>query len=157
MSIVFALIMATAGNQTVARCPMQLVSGQIVNGEQAPMERGHSVTVKNGAQNHAFVKVRDLIAKTSILLYVERGKTGVVGNLLNGIYELSFAFGGRLAGDCLTVINPTDVQKFPGSAKLITTEDTDGYVVPHVSYTLFTVRNGNTRSKKIPVSEFNRD
>lgn len=117
--------------------------------------QGHEVVIHNGSRAHAFIKIISLKTRPQ-LFFVGKGGTASSFPMSDGTYRIQYAIGGRLAKDCETVIAPESVGEFPPQ-QFVTQEDADSIEFSVISFTLYTVRRGNVRSKKITVAEFNKN
>jgi hypothetical protein len=147
----------TAVYDAAAQCRRTLVNNDILEPEvQVVNEIYHTLTIKNGGQDAAFVSVVDQSSGARVLFYVDRGRSATIG-LNDGDYVIKYALSGRLAADCSTVIRPSYVGEFPGVKHLRVVEDANGYTTDVLKYTLYSVPHGNVRPRKISVADFNRD
>ena len=137
------------------QCSLELANSTLLTHPFVIPDQGHEIAIHNGSRAHAFVKITTPDGYRE-LRYVERGGTSKSLALSDGVYRIQFALGGRLAADCETVIDPESLGEFPQQS-LVSRETSDAIEFSVVSFTLFTVRNGNVRSRKITVADFNKD
>lgn len=137
------------------RCHLALANNDLLIRPFMIPSQGHQIVVHNGSRVPAFIKITSPEGHRE-LRYVARGGTAESLSLSDGIYRIQYAMGGRLAADCETVIAPDSVGEFPPQS-LIRRDTADGFELSVVSFTLYTVRSGNVRSRKISVAEFNKD
>ena len=116
----------------------------------------HTLTIKNGGREPAFVSVVEQSNGARVLFYVERSNTATIA-LDDGDYVIRYALSGKLAADCITVIRPSYVGEFPGVSHLHVVEDETGYTTNVLEYTLYSVPHGNVRPRKITIADFNHD
>lgn len=114
----------------------------------------HSVTIKNGSNIPAVVKLTDAEAGSSSLFYVQRNSSGTVF-VSDGRYRIQYALGGRLAADCETVLQPEHASEFQRDIALRTQRDDSGYSTSVIELTLYKVPGGNVTTSKISAKEFN--
>lgn len=138
-----------------ALCDRHIKSGDVLEEPPVVPSSGHSVVVHNGSEAHAVIKI--LRPDGARELYFA-GPKAVVRSLPldDGVVQVQYAFGGRLAADCQTVIRPDSLGKLPPE-KLITRTTDKGTYTREINYTLFRVKNGNVVAKSISAAEFNRD
>ena len=142
-------------------CSIALTSGATLSGAYPQIDYGHLITVENGTDDVAFIRLRNAATEQRTLMYLARGERGAIEDVPDGQYEMLFAFGGRLLADCETLAQPEDTQKFKGirSLQTIRTEVPGGVQIEtgEWSFTLHRVPHGNVRPVSISVDEFNRD
>lgn len=120
--------------------------------------RGHVLEIRNGAAGDAIVKVRD--ADTGRLVtsfYVAQNGTGRLSGIPDGNYSIQYAFGSPLAEDCKSFANITSAGEFPGPQALVTEEVGSQVSMSRLTYTLYSVPEGNTVPTPLDPSAFNRD
>lgn len=146
---------ASAKAANVPKCDRSIANEEVLEGQLPQADMGHAVTIKNGSQGAAAVKLENLDTGEQTLLYVLRGQSANIPSLPDGRYKLQYAIGGYLAADCQTVVAPSSVGELPGLDNLRTRETADGYVTSRMSYTLYTVPGGNMKPKPVSLEEFN--
>ena len=137
------------------RCHIALSNNDLLIRPFVIPSQGHRIVVHNGSRAPAFIKITSPEGHRE-LRYVARGGTAESLSLSDGTYRIQYATSGRLAADCETVIAPESVGEFPAQT-LIRRETANGFELSVISFTLYTVRHGNVRSRKISVAEFNED
>lgn len=137
-------------------CGRTLQSGEWLRAPPMVAAIYHEITVKNGSNGPAIVKIIDEVTRASSLFYVARGGVGTV-RVNDGHYRFQYAVGGRLAADCETVLKPKGVAEFDKLFELRVQREPDGYSTSTLELTLYEVPRGNITAEKISVQEFNRD
>lgn len=116
---------------------------------------GHRITIKNGGNGDAIVKVKDIIrGRTVSVMFVERGKQASFNNIPDGEYSIFFATGEYLDESCKKFIGNFQAKKFPGSETFRTKIEGDYIFYSDLTLTLYNVSNGNTRPQHVSDAEF---
>jgi len=140
-----------------ATCPRILTNNDILEPDlHVVNEIHHTLTIKNGGHDPAFVSVVEQNRGERVLFFVQKGMSATIA-LDDGDYIIKYALSGKLAADCSSVIRPSWVGEFPGVNHLKITADSTGYTTNVLEYTLYSVPHGNVRPKKISTAEFNSD
>jgi DnaJ domain len=142
----------------VPTCPFPPMNGTVLVGSNFVGVKGHSIQIQNGSGGNAIIKVRNADSgRVIVSFYVQRGQSASFDSLLDGSYRIQYALGNELQVDCRSFVNPNTVQEFPG-VKYFATETTSTQIIREVlTYTLYSVPNGNVRPERIDLASFNAD
>jgi hypothetical protein len=140
----------------VSTCAIQPSNGKVLSKNIPRTENGHSIEVKNGATANAIVEIRDAYSGVLRLsFFVAKGSAASFSNLPDGIYRIQYAFGDNLASDCRSFSQIRSAAQFP-AIKSLTTEVTGSQIITKgLTYTLYSVTDGNVRPQSIDVESFN--
>jgi hypothetical protein len=92
-----------------------------------------------------------------VSFFVEKGKTASVGNLPDGNFRLQYALGEDLRDDCRSFVSITSASQFPATESLRTNYTSTQIDRSRLTYTLFSVPNGNVRPESLAISAFNAE
>ena len=140
-----------------AACAQRPASGARLEGQRLS-GRGHVLEISNGAAGDAIVKVRN--ADTGRLVtsfFVAQNGTGRLSGIPDGNYSIQYAFGSPLAEDCKSFANITSAGEFPGPEALVMERVGNQVRMARLTYTLYSVPDGNTVPNPLDPSAFNRD
>lgn len=142
-----------------AACATPPANGALLDGRRFSGE-GHELQIHNGASGDAIIKIRN--AETGRLVtsfFVTESNSASVSGIPDGTYTFQYAFGAPLAEDCKSFVNITSANEFPGPRSLVTEESEDGrhYTTRQLSYTLYSVPEGNIQPVSIDPAAFNRN
>lgn len=140
-----------------AACARQPASGARLDGRRLSGQ-GHVLEISNGAAGDAIVKVRN--ADTGRLVtsfFVAQNGTGRLSGIPDGNYSIQYAFGSPLAEDCKSFARITSAGEFPGPKVLVAEDLGDRVRTTIMTYTLYSVPDGNVVPTDLDASAFNRD
>lgn len=152
--------MATQPTETaeppVALCETLPANGAILTDDRPSSKEGHVLTIENGTEGDAIVKVRDATSdKTLASFFIRQGRSANLESIPDGTYRFQYAFG-ELGEDCTTFAKLDSAGEFP-EAKTYVTEYEGGYIVRgHQTFTLYATPGGNVRPNAISADEFNK-
>lgn len=140
-----------------AHCEMSINNGEVLYRQAMQNARGHSVEIRNGSVGDAIIKIRDAVSGNLLFsFFVEHNNTAAISGLPDGNYRIQYAFGDYLAAGCNAFAHLKSAGEFPEIEKMETQyTDTDISTV-RLSYTLFSVPNGNTKPRTISEAGFDR-
>jgi hypothetical protein len=145
----------TAAAPIEESCSSAPHSGEILTGETPSASPGHKLQIKNGSDGSVIVRVRDATSgQTRFSFYVERGEEANVSGIPDGTYRIQYAIGQRLRSDCRSLTGIVAMAEFPQES-LQTLETAEGTQTSSISYTLYTVPNGNVSPTQISAGDFN--
>lgn len=152
----------TAPEPDVPTCKRELRNGQRLDGNMILEKSGHVLEIENGSGGSAIVKIRKWPSrKLAISFFVKDAKTAKIEGIPDGEYSIQYAFGPKIAQDCMSFTKLTAAGEFPRIGELLTTREpvADGVIVSHhrLSYTLYSVPSGNVRPQAIDAPIFNAD
>ncbi len=135
-------------------CETRPVNGQIIGPPVTTPTGVHTLTIKNGSDGDAIVKVRDAVTGRAVVsFFVAANATTTFDRLRDGKYQVQFAVGGAMTADCKTFIQPRAVKMFPEDS----TFGQPGMAVDELTYSLYSMPSGNVMPKTISISDFNAD
>lgn len=141
-----------------AACATPPASGALLEGRRFS-GRGHLLEIRNGAGGDAIVKVRDAASgRLVISFFVSQGTTASISGIPDGEYRIQYAFGAALAEGCRSFIRILSASEFPQAESMVSDRDADGNPVNRLrlSYTLYSVPDGNTHPTPIDPATFDR-
>jgi hypothetical protein len=145
----------TTSPMPVAACAEVPADGEVIEGQVARAEFGHHIEINNGSDGPAIIKVRDAnTGHVRVAFYVSKGGHAKVGPLPDGTYRIQYAFGPGLAEDCKSFTAIDSASEFPDAETLKKEYREDGAIAQRLSYTLYSVPNGNVRPAVIDRSKF---
>ncbi|HVQ09257.1 MAG TPA: hypothetical protein VMS43_12570 [Allosphingosinicella sp.] len=140
-----------------AACARQPANGARLEGRRLS-GHGHVLEIRNGAAGDAIVKVRNADnGRLVTAFYVAQNRTGSLSGIPDGNYSIQYAFGSPLAEDCKSFANITSAGEFPGPTMLAAESLGDQVSLTQLTYTLYSVPDGNTVPTPLDPSAFNRD
>jgi DnaJ-domain-containing protein 1 len=129
--------------------------GQIIDGALPTIDYGHKLEVKNGSGGPAIVKLRDATTRRLIAaFYIRANQTAEISPIEDGVYRVQFGFGDELGQDCKSFNHITSASEFPNAEALQKEVRIDGIVTRRLSFTLYSVPNGNVHPENVPASAF---
>jgi len=143
----------------IPSCPHFVASGDILT-KRGVMDgdEGHTIEISNGADANAVVKVRNAYSGRLLTsFFVAKDRTAAVSNVPDGSYRVQFAFGGDLGIDCQSFKRVRSASQFDGVETFSTEYKLRGVVKQRLSYTLYSVPNGNVRPRAIDLASFNAE
>lgn len=133
------------------------LNGTILGGYYQAANRGHSVSVKNGSNTDAVVKLKDQTGYTYVSFYVRQNGSAEINGIRDGQYKIQFAYVDGLANDCKTLSGIKSAKDFP-TIEDLRTKYSAGYVEwAQLSFTLHSVAGGNVKTGSIDVKDFLKD
>ena len=105
-------------------CPIELPDGQSVRGGFGSDAGLPVFTVHNRRLDHAFVKLEEVGTGDTHVYFVGRRSSVEIAAVTPGSYEVSVAMGGRLGGDCTTLVQAKSVTRFVGAFEFFRRETT---------------------------------
>lgn len=144
-----------------ASCASPPANGTILTDHRGSQEEGHILSISNGTQGDAIIKVKDASSGNTIAsFFVTEGRSADLPKLPDGIVKIQYAFG-TLGADCESFSKIDGASEFPDTTSFETryVEEYDRTVVErdHLTYTLYAVPGGNVRPSRIDPSEFAHD
>jgi hypothetical protein len=137
-------------------CATPPTNGQIMAGWRPRRHPGHSLQIQNGAEGPVIVKVRHAEnGRLAFSFFVEQGATATIRGIPDGAYRFQYAIGTSVAVDCLGLNNIQDVEEFPDTETFVTSYTDTEVETQTLSYTLYSVPDGNVRPRSIDVASFN--
>jgi hypothetical protein len=119
---------------------------------------GHHLKISNGANANAIVKVRDSYSGALLeSFFVGKDQTATVTNVPDGTYRVQFGFGDKLGADCKSFRHVWSVSQFADAETFATRYESRSIVRQTLSYTLYTVANGNAHADTIDLAAFNAE
>lgn len=120
---------------------------------------GHVLEIDNGADGDAIVKIRNADSGRMVTsFFVAQNTQARITGIPDGRYRIQYAFGPALAANCTSFTSITSAGEFPGTETLMTErqEEELGTRVRRMrlSYTLYSVPNGNTQPSPIDAVTF---
>lgn len=144
-------------------CEALPTNGEVLVDHRTGGGPGHKLEIDNGTRGDAIIKIRNASSNRALAtFFVERGQAASLNNIPDGEYRVQYAVGDKLASDCRSFVNDgsSSASEFPGSESLQTRyeDDLEGtrIIRSRLSYTLYSVPNGNVRPSSIDMSDFNR-
>ena len=143
---------------TVPECETPPRSGQVLVRNMTTDDVGHSLEIKNGASGDAIIKIRNENSGALMLsFFVARGHSTQINGLPDGHYRFQYALGGALDASCKSFLKASGASQFPNPELLMTRRTSTQIIRSRLSYTLYTVQNGNVRPQQLNMSAFNAD
>lgn len=132
-------------------------NGAVLARRVKALKQGHRVTIMNGSNGDAIIKVRNAAnGKLAVSFFVKNGQNATVTGIPDGSYKVQFAYGDLLREDCASFFDPIASELL--AVQPLSTQRTKTHVVTrHLSYTLYTVVGGNVEQETISDAEFERD
>lgn len=148
-----------------APCSSPRVNGSMMDGGFPAGDHLSRLRVRNGTASYAFVKVIDAEQGLIATMYLDQGGQGAISHIPNGTYQVKFAFGGRLLAECQELAGAERALAFDTPiafrAVKIVTDTAEGtltrWSASDVEVTLFGVPEGEAKTRRIPLSDFNED
>lgn len=150
--------LSSVPESTVPTCLLPPSNGQILDGRIATTQKGHAIEIQNGSNGDAIVKVRNAdTGRLAVSFFVARGQSSSIKGLPDGNYRIQYAVGDRLKSDCRSFARAAVASQFPDIETLQTSYTQSQIVRSRLSYTLFSVPNGNVRPQGLTVDAFEAD
>lgn len=138
-------------------CKRRPRNGKIFGFGFIPETEGHRLTINNGSAGDAIVKLRKADSRELIAsFFVEKNLTASLNGISDGTYRVQFAFGDAMNARCSSFINPS-ASEFDGAQEFFTRRTETQIITRELTFTLFTVPNGNARQTKLSPKEFEND
>jgi len=138
-------------------CWFTPANGQVLSAIGTSQDIFNRVIIENGSEGNAIIKVKGLDRKFSLKFYVAERMTAQFDRIPDGQYEISYSSGELLGENCKGFDPPRFSKKFEG-VELFQTEFTANSRITHsLTYTLFTVRDGNAHANNISSSDFDAE
>jgi len=155
-------ILAKPAAPKIQVCSRRPNNGQIIYSARRLRDFGHLLTIDNGSEGSAIVKVRDTASgRVVVSFFVDVNATASFAYLSDGNYRIQYVLGGDLAENCKAFIQPLAVEEFPGVESFLTTytsTDTSTHVgTQSVTFTLYSVPSGTVRPRPIDLKEFDAE
>lgn len=148
----------SATASTLPTCLTPPLNGQILEGRIATAQKGHVIEIQNGSNGDAIVKVRNAdTGRLAVSFFVAKGQSSSIKNLPDGDYLIQYALGGALKSDCRSFARAAAASQFPDIEPLQTSYTQTQIVRSRLSYTLYSVPNGNVRPQGLSVDAFEAD
>jgi len=142
----------------VPTCAFPPSNGEILVKHGKWSNEGHSIEITNGSGGNAIIKVRDAYSASVVVsFFVAKGATASIVNVPDGTYRIQYAFGGDLRSDCRSFVRVTSAAQFPDIESLRTRYTSTEIIWSQLSYTLFSVPDGNVRPQALDVATFNAE
>jgi len=147
------VIPATAALATCARPPG---NGAVLQDNVSWSVKSNALEIHNGGGGDAIIKIRDVTTGGLLVSFlVQKDATATYSNIPDGQYRIQYGFGGSLAEDCTSFTKLTGAGEFPAPNEFTTTNDGFYIRTTILSFTLYTVPNGNVRPATIDAAQFN--
>ncbi len=117
----------------------------------------HTISVSNGTQWDALVKVKKLSGQAVLAFFVAASADATVTEVPEGIYRIMFATGRRFSRSCGRFLEDMQVSAFEKLQHLRTTSGGIFQYTTHLHFTLHPVVGGNAPTRRIASDEFLRD
>jgi hypothetical protein len=141
----------------VNRCILRPANGAVLNPSFFPAAYGHSLTIQNGSEGDAIVKLRNAYTRKLVAsFFVRRGMTASLDGISDGDYRVQFAFGNAMNADCRSFAVP-NASEFDGIQHFQSRTEGDQVIAQELSFTLYRVPNGNVTPNSISASDFDAD
>lgn len=128
-----------------------------VYGYHGSKTKAHALEIHNGSEGPAIVKIRDATTNRLVAtLYVSAAAEAIFRTLQDGDYRIQYAIGDSLAGDCIS-LKDASADEFPGIYSFVTKQTETEITWRVLSFTLYSVPNGNVRPRSMNLAEFNAD
>jgi len=118
------------------------------------IHNGHRLTIKNGSSSNAIVKLRNGLGALVASFYVEKGMEASFAGFGDGGYRVQFAYGDAMNDDCASFLDPS-ASEFNGLYDFTTKKTPAQIITQELSFTLYSVPDGNVRPTGISAEEFN--
>jgi hypothetical protein len=138
-------------------CKKRPKNGGVLGFGFIPEKNGHKLTVNNGSAGDAIVKLRD--ATTGNLIssfFVQKDLGASLEGISDGSYRVQFAFGDAMKRNCKSFISP-QASEFAGVQSFSTQVTETQIITQELTFTLYTVLNGNARQTSVSAAEFEKD
>jgi DnaJ domain len=140
--------------EPVNLCKRRPRNGQVFGFEFIPDKYGHKLTINNGSEGDAIVKLRDLAKRQVVVsFFVQKGSSVSIIGIADGQYKAQFAFGEAMKKNCKSFVKP-DATEFDGVVAFRTRRTKTQIVSQEWTYTLYQVQNGNAKGSKISSEQF---
>jgi DnaJ domain len=149
---------AVENTAPIPTCSFPPTNGEVLAQHGVWNKKGHSIEITNGSGGNAIIKVRDAYTGSlAVSFFVVKGATASIINVPDGTYRIQYAFGGDLQSDCHSFVRVTSAAQFPDIESLRTRYTPTEIVRSRLSYTLFSVPDGNVRPQALDIAAFNAD
>ena len=119
---------------------------------------GHRLEIRNGSGGNAIVKVRyDYSGRTAVSFFVSKGDLAIVDSIPDGRYRIQFGFGGVLDHTCANFTHSRATQEMPVVEDLVTERTANSVSFADLTYTLYSVPQGNVIPRSIDQASFDAD
>jgi DnaJ domain len=143
---------------SIPTCAFPPRNGEILLRHGIWGKEGHAIEIINGSNGNAIIKVKNAFTGSLVVsFFVAKGATASLMNIPDGGYRVQYAFGEDLQGDCHSFVRTLAASQFPGIETLETRYTSTEVIYSQLSYTLFSVRDGNVRPQALDVAAFNAD
>lgn len=144
----------------IATCKSDIESGTILTGASNLETDGHKLTIDNGSEGDAVIKIRNFPSQSSFAsFYVKQGESATLSGIKDGNYQVQYAFG-KLGSKCKKLVTIDAASKFNDVEEFAATitEGIDGSTIvrDHLTYTLYSVPGGNVQPETISPEQFNQ-
>jgi hypothetical protein len=138
-------------------CKQRPTNGQLLTQKGKFSENGHTVSIKNGSDGDAIIKIRDKFASHTLFsFFVAKSSTASINGLPDGDYKIQFATGDAMTSNCLGFIEPS-ASEFGGTDTFATTYTSTQIITQQLDLTLYRVSGGNAQTNKISGADFQKD
>ena len=139
-------------------CEDKPSNGQLLIRRRGAKKQGHKVTIRNGGEGDAIIKIRDERSKKlSDSFFVHRNGEATINGVSDGEFRIQFAYGDTLRENCAEYANPRPSQ-FDKSVKFDTRVQRTGKKTTIYTHdftaTLYSVTGGNAPTSPINPDEF---
>ena len=138
-------------------CKNRPRNGKIFGFSFIPEKDGHRLTINNGAAGDAIVKLRKAETRELVAsFFVEKNMSASLDGISDGIYRVQFAFGDEMKANCSSFITPS-ASEFEGTQEFFTRRTETEFITRELTFTLFTVINGNAKQSQLSPLDFEND
>lgn len=119
------------------------------------VERGNALEIKNGSGGNAIIKIKDPTSgRLLVSFFVSKNSTARFSAIPDGSYTIQYGFGEALDEACTKFVKLDGAGEFPGNGDFKTTDDGEYLSRTVLSFTLYSVPNGNITPTSIDASKF---
>lgn len=148
---------AAPAPEEVPTCEKLPASGTLLAGKKRPADEGHTVSIDNGGERDAVIKVRNAKSdKVVASMFVQKGSEASLEGLPDGDYRIQYAFG-ALDERCRKLARIDSAGAFPG-IETFETEERDGKLFgSRVTLTLHSVPGGTVKPQVLDPAAFDTE
>ena len=141
----------------VNQCKRPPKSGQVLYRRAELSDEGHKISIENGSDGDAIIKIRDdFFLHTLLSLFVAKDEMASISGLDDGEYKIQFATGTAMTSNCQGFIEP-NASEFTGTESFTTTYTSSNIITQQLELTLYKVVGGNASTSAIRPADFQKD
>lgn len=130
-------------------------TGAVLENNANWVERGNALEIKNGSGGNAIIKIKDPTSgRLLVSFFVSKNSTARFSAIPDGSYTIQYGFGEALDEACTKFVKLDGAGEFPGNGDFKTTDDGEYLSRTVLSFTLYSVPNGNITPTSIDASKF---